>query len=149
MAIDGARIQRVTKEGLYYLDDEGKEVFIDFQACYERKLAEFMQPESLKRFRAANLGSSEEQLAKFIERRKEYRTVADRNSIGGEPMGTAPYIEFYTDPPTRFVFETQEKFEELRSSIEYLSAMPPDSATKEQWEAYFAQETGWSTYDLS
>jgi hypothetical protein len=149
MAIDGKRIQRVTKEGLFYLDDKGEEAFIDFAACYERKLAEFMKSENLKRFQERNQ-MSDERLAQFIERRKkESRYVADRNSIGGEPMGTAPYIEFYTDPPTRFVFENEEKFQEIGFSIEFLSAMPPDSATQEQWEAYFAGQTGWRTFDLS
>jgi|GEM_PF-4731831 len=28
MAIDGARIQRVSKEGLYYLDDKGEEAYL-------------------------------------------------------------------------------------------------------------------------
>ena len=147
MAIDGARIQRVTKEGLFYLDEAGQEAFINFKACYERRLAKFMEPENLKKFREANPGMTDEELEGSIQRRKRWKDVADRNSIGGEPMGSAPYIEFYTDPPIRFVFETKEKFNELRSSIEFLSDMPSDSATEEQWEAYRA--TRWRTYDLS
>jgi hypothetical protein len=107
-----------------------------------------MEPERLKRYQDIN-HLSDEALEESIQRRKEWKDVADRNSIGGEPMGTAPYIEFYTDPPIRFEFETKEKFDELRSSIEFLSAMPPDSATEEQWKTFFAQKTGWSTYDLS
>jgi hypothetical protein len=144
MAIDGARIQRVTKEGLFYLDDEGKEVFIDFQACYERKLAQFMQPENLKRFKAMNPHMDNEQ---YIEALKRSRYVADRNSLSA-PWGDGPYIEFYTDPPTRFVFDP-EIGSDIAMRIEFLAPLPPNGASKEELEAFFASQTGWKTFDLS
>jgi hypothetical protein len=148
MAIDGARIQRITKEGLFYLDDEGKETFIDFEECYKRKLAEFMQPENLKRHQEIN-HMNDEQLEQSIQRRKETQYVAAKNSLG-DPLGTAAYIEFYTDPPMRFEFEAKaDKGGEIVWQIEFLAPLPPNSATKEELEAFFAGETGWRVYDLS
>jgi hypothetical protein len=53
--------------------------------------------------------------------------VAVRNIIG-DPCGTAPYMEFLTEPMTKFVFNRKENFRELRWLIE---------------------EKGWLTFDLS
>jgi hypothetical protein len=147
MAIDGSRIQRITAEGLFYLDENDQEQFIDFQACYKRQFSRFMEPERLKRYQEIN-HMTEEQLEKSIQRRKNAKMVADRNVIG-RPMGTAPYIEFYTDPPIRFEFATKEAFNEIRMRIEFLAPMPPNSATQEELDAFFADQTGWLTFDLS
>lgn len=106
--MDGQRIQNITAEGLTYLKDDGSEGFIDFVACRERAFAGFTEPESLKQFQEIN-HLNDEQLNESIQRRKEWKYVGDR-SILGEPWGSAPFIEFYTDPPIRFEFATEEEF---------------------------------------
>jgi len=120
MAIDGARIQRVTKEGLFYLDDEGEEAFIDFAVCYERQLAKFMEPENLKHHQEIN-HLSDEDLEKSIERRKNWKVVGERDF-----SAIPPYMVFYTDPFIRFEFATVDDLQEIRFFIQ--------------------KKTGWRTY---
>lgn len=124
--MDGQRIHNITAEGLTYLKDDGSVGCIDFVECYERYIAEFMEPENLKRFQEAN-HLDNERLKQSIQRRKEWKEVAARNAVG-EPWGTAPYIEFYTEPRTRFEFASKEEYWEVRSATE---------------------QGGWRTHDLS
>jgi hypothetical protein len=114
--MNGKQIQKITSEGLIYLDEKGEERFIDFLACYEKELQRFMNPDNLKRIQDIN-GFNAEQLEQSIQRHKEWKVVADR-SIIGEPIGTAPYIEFYTEPLIRFEFDTKDEFQKVRHSIE-------------------------------
>lgn len=124
--MNGQRIQNITAEGLTYLKDDGTEGFIDFAACYERDFAKFMQPDNLKRHQEAN-HLDDEQLKQSIEKAREWKEVA-YTMPGNLPMGNAPYIEFYTEPPTRFEFVTDEAFWEVRRAI---------------------RRNGWRTIDLS
>jgi predicted RNA-binding protein with RPS1 domain len=82
-------IKKVTELGLEYIDENGNSKFIDFKICSQ------------------NSG----------ELLKNPQYVAARNSIG-EPWGTDTYIEFLTQPLTKFVFNRQEDFYKLRSQIE-------------------------------
>ncbi|MCL4247772.1 MAG: hypothetical protein KJ065_06465 [Anaerolineae bacterium] len=114
--MDGKQIQTVTSEGLTYLDENGDEKFIDFSACHERALAEFMEPNNLRYFQEINRYSAE-QLEESIQKHKKWKVVADRNILG-EPMGTTPYIEFYTEPPIRFEFATLDEYHKTRFLLE-------------------------------
>jgi hypothetical protein len=115
MAIDGARIQLITPEGLFYLDDEGKEQFIDFEECFQREFARFTDPHHLKKFREINPSMTDEQLQEDFEWRKTWKKIANRNF---DPIDALPYIEFYTDPPIRFEFATVDAFHRMRFFIE-------------------------------
>lgn len=110
MAIDGARIQRVTQEGLYYLDDEGGERFINFAECYKTGIAQYRQ--FLIDYLPALTDQEREERVKDYKRAMK---VADRNF---DPGDTLPYIEFYTDPRTYFEFATLDKFYEVRFLID-------------------------------
>jgi hypothetical protein len=104
MAIDGARIQRVTGEGLFYLDDAGEEQFIDFAACHEQDLTEYLR---------------HEHSPERIEKRKTvWRYVAARDIMGHAFLRDIPCIQFYTDPPTLFEFEAKDAFNHIRYAIE-------------------------------
>lgn len=110
MAIDGARIQRVTQEGLFYLDESGEEAFIDFAECCERRLAEFMRPENLKKFREANPGSTKEELDESIEGQKNWKIVGYCDT-----SMTPHYLTFYADPSIHFEFSTLAELLQVRA----------------------------------
>jgi hypothetical protein len=118
MAIDGTRIQRITKEGLFYLDENNEEVFIDFQACYE-----FHHQKAIQNL---NAKKSQEQDLKIIEmiemierafRLQKQKDVADGSLFGFTVRGV-PTLRFHTDPPTLFEFETEKEFDGVKTSVE-------------------------------
>jgi ribosomal protein S1 len=92
-------IKNVTELGLEYIDENGNPKFIDFKICRQNS----------------------EEVLNFPQ------YVAVRNIVG-DPYGTAPYMEFLTEPLTKFVFNRKENFRELRWQME---------------------ERGWLTFDLS
>lgn len=109
MAIDGSRIQHITKEGLFYLDDEGKEVFIDLEAIHQRKIAKFLEPNSLSQFLGqARTAYDDDELEQAIEARKAIKDIGEWNfedMEGGDLfVGRSIYIEIHTDPLTQFEF---------------------------------------------
>jgi predicted RNA-binding protein with RPS1 domain len=111
-------IKNVTEVGLEYIDENGNPKFIDFKTCCQNSGKFFTYPEYVS---VRNIIGEPCQ----YELRCQY--VAVRNIIG-DPCGTAPYMEFLTEPLTKFVFNRKENFRELRWQIE---------------------ETGWLTFDLS
>ena len=109
MAIDGSRIQHITKEGLFYLDDEGKEVFIDLEAIHQRKIAKFLEPNSLSQFLGqARTAYDDDELEQAIEARKAIKDIGEwtfEDMEGGDLfVGRSIYIEIHTDPLTQFEF---------------------------------------------
>ena len=111
-------IKNVTELGLEYIDENGNPKFIDFKICCQNSGKFFTYPEYVP---VRNIIGEPCQ----DELRCQY--VAVRNIIG-DPCGTAPYMEFLTEPLTKFVFNRKENFRELRWLIE---------------------EKGWLTFDLS
>jgi predicted RNA-binding protein with RPS1 domain len=111
-------IKNVTELGLEYIDENGNPKFIDFKICCQNSGNFFTYPEYVP---VRNIIGEPGQ----YELRCQY--VAVRNIIG-DPCGTAPYMEFLTEPMTKFVFNRKENFRELRWLIE---------------------EKGWLTFDLS
>jgi predicted RNA-binding protein with RPS1 domain len=124
-------IKNVTELGLEYIDENGNPKFIDFKICRQN---------SVEILNYTGLGleySDENGNPKFIDfkicRQNSVEIlnypefVAVRNIIG-YPYGTAPYIEFFTEPLTKFVFNRKEIFRGLHMQM---------------------KETGWLTFDLS
>ena len=107
MAIDGARIQRVTKEGLFYLDDEGREKFISFALCHLNYVMEFVD-------RSQHL--SRERRQEEIKWRRTLKCVGDKSSIGS-PFSELPCMQFYTNPPILFEFVTEDEFQVFQRSL--------------------------------
>lgn len=109
MAIDGARIQRVTKEGLFYLDEEGREKFISFALCHLNYVMEFVD---------RGQKYSREEREREIQWRRGYKCIAGRNASGGYPFDSdLPCTEFYTDPPLLFEFANIEDFYNLERAL--------------------------------
>jgi hypothetical protein len=127
--IDGKRIQSITADGLVYLNDSGDEEFIDFSACYSYYFKRATSPEYIERLKDLNPQTQwdDERVKKYVERRTKWREIALRNIIG-DPWGTAPYLEFYTEPCIRFEFATEDEYRETR---------------------YLIEQYGWRTHDLS
>ena len=92
-------IKNVTEFGLEYIDEKGNTKFIDFKFCSQNSNNLLNNP----------------------------KYVAQRNILG-YPWVTPPYMDFFTEPLTKFVFNSKENFHELRGQIE---------------------EAGWLTFDLS
>lgn len=125
--MDGKNIREVTSKGISYIDDAGQEQFIDFEACYQNYLKRFDDPEYIERFRQmSKLGDKE--LKDSIRRLKEWRQIGARTVLG-PPWEDGPYIEFHTEPPIRFQFETREGMFDLI--------------------IHTARKAGWLTFDLS
>jgi len=127
--MDGSRIRSITAEGLLYVDDDGREHFIDFAECYAYYVRKTTAPEYIEQIKELNPQSQwdEEGINKYIQKRVAWREVALRNVLG-EPWDDGPYIEFHTEPGIRFKFSTQEEFYKVRYAIE---------------------QFGWRTFDLS
>lgn len=117
------RIQRVSTEGITYLDPDGHLQSFDFETCYQNWQNQWMNPEGLDEMRRNN-NFDEQQLADYIERRKLWPEVGERNAIG-HPR---PYIEFHTIPPVRFYFKDYKAFRKIADEV---------------------MKAGWQTFDLS
>jgi hypothetical protein len=127
--VDGKQIQHITADGLSYLDEDGHEEYINFIACYEHYLREATSPEYIERIKMLNqqMDWDNEGVKKYVEKRTRWKEIAMRDVLTA-PWADGPYIEFYTEPPVRFNFETKEQYSKIRSEIEGF---------------------GWKTFDLS
>lgn len=112
-------IIEITSEGLTYLDENGERQFIDFADCYQRYLDRWNDPVHLKRFKEGNPTRSDEELEASLKRIRAYKEVGGRDF-------SVPYIEFYTEPPTRFYFSNLDEFYKVQ---------------------YLLKKAGWRTFD--
>jgi hypothetical protein len=120
IVLDGKSIIRMIAEGVNYLDDEGIEQFISYQACFENYLEEYASPKSWERHKELNLWH-DKSFEDYVESVKSNKKVADRNIHD-------LYIEFYTEPRICFNFESQDEWWKLRKHIE---------------------KSGWRTWDMA
>jgi succinate dehydrogenase flavin-adding protein (antitoxin of CptAB toxin-antitoxin module) len=131
MNIDGQKIISITEQGLTYLSENGTESFIDFALCYDTYINRFMEPSHLEEFKRLN-HMSDDDLAKWLKTHERHKEIAARSIIGdilaGDRRDKRPFIEFHTNPPTRFIFATEDEFHQTRHKI---------------------HQFGWRTFDLS
>lgn len=120
--MDGKQIKDITPEGLSYIDDEGKEQFINFSECYASYVQKSTSPEYWERIKRLN-NFTDADWDDHLERVQLWREVGKRDMIGNPA-----YMEFNTTPPTRFTFATWDEFLETQQTIE---------------------RAGWQTFDLS
>lgn len=94
------QIRNVTEKGLEYVDENGDDQYIDFEACYENFLntLHFDLEDNPEQQREIN---------------KKWKRVGQRD-FSGHP----PYIEFFTDPVARFEFASIDEFHQLRYQVE-------------------------------
>lgn len=96
------QVLTVTIDGLEYIDEDGKHQYIDFRVCNKSWIQ--------------NHVSDRDEISSF-----------DRKCVGWRKVDAEPpYIEFFTEPPTRFEFSIDEhdgkrdadiNFYELRAQL--------------------------------
>lgn len=86
-------ITSVTEKGIHYLDDEGKSQFIDFEACYQKFLAD------TRKSMGARFTDKEEEFY------KTWKSVGVRHALS-KPQT----LRFFTVPPIDFVFTAEDPF---------------------------------------
>jgi hypothetical protein len=116
VTLDGKQIKEVTPQGIIYLDDNGEEKFIDFAGCHENYVRRMTTPEYWERHKQMNR-LTDADWDDHMEQVKSSGFVADRDVTGGFHKAGGPYIEFYTKPSTRFVFASEEEFQNVRVAI--------------------------------
>jgi hypothetical protein len=95
-------ITQITEQGLYYIDETGQTLFIDFDACYRKWYGRQL----------AKMDNWKEVVRLFNNAMRGWKEIGERNSIW-EP----PYITFYTEPEVTFEFETADQMLEIVYTI--------------------------------
>jgi hypothetical protein len=124
--VDGTRIREIGPDGILYVDDDGKQRFIDFVACYENHVKERTSPENWEKFKTMNKWHDED-YDRYVEWIKAEKAVGVR-SVDGRPWRDNPFVEFYTEPPVLFDFQTEDEFHEV---------------------VFKARKLGWQIFDLT
>src|SRR5262245_51264742 len=93
------QIRTVAKERIEYIDVDGAPRFIDFETCYQN-------------YWASRNDAQKAYETKFDKPGRKLKRVGQRD-FGAKP----PYIEFFTDPMTRFEFDSMEEFHKLAGQV--------------------------------
>jgi hypothetical protein len=117
MSIDAQNIIRITEAGLFYIDENSREVFIDFSACYTNYWTRLTEKDHLQRFQQIN-GMGDDQLAAWLKRHEAWKEVAQRDITGSSAGINRPFIVFHTSPPVQFTFVSEDEFHRVRYAIE-------------------------------
>ena len=88
-------IKNITHAGIDYIDEDGNPRFVDFQVCYDEWFAAL----------------SEARKATAIKHK--FKCVGNRNILA-----VPPYVEFFTQPITRFEFTSEDGYYDLREKME-------------------------------
>jgi hypothetical protein len=126
MIVNGSQIKTITDQGLTYTDENGEEKFINFFTCYENYLQRYLNQEAWEWFKQNN-SKTDADWDDYVDHTKSWKEVARRNILTF-PWGDGPFIEFHTEPLTRFKFANEDEFYRVRYEVE---------------------KTGWVTFDLS
>lgn len=123
--MDGSQIREITVEGIEYVDDEGELRFIDFAICHENYVEKYGRTDYVKKYKET-LGKnvSDEEFEKVMERARSLRGVGARQILG-PPWADGPYIEFFTEPPTRFEV-TEEEYNQILGKMYLLGLLTFD-----------------------
>jgi hypothetical protein len=116
--LNGKQIREVTAQGVYYVDENNVEQFIDFAQCYQNYINERLSPETWENHKKVNL-KTDADWNKYVERTNTYKTVGTRNHLT-PPWSDGPYIEFYTIPRVRFKFGTNDEWRTTVQTIRHL-----------------------------
>jgi hypothetical protein len=120
-------IRAITPDGVAFVDETGEEGFIDFAACHQSYVARRTNPAAWQRFKQLNR-LHDRDFKRYVRKVQQWKEVGQRDNGSGPGSDGQPFITFYTDPPSKFVFSSQEEYEKVRNAI---------------WEA------GWQTFDLT
>lgn len=108
--MDEKNIIEITSERLLYLNETGERHFIYFADCYQRYLDRWNDRDYVKRFKEGNPAINDAELEASLKR------IRERKEVGGRDF-SVPYIEFYTEPPTRFYFSNPDEFYKVEGLI--------------------------------
>ncbi|MDL2274479.1 hypothetical protein LJC34_08105 [Oscillospiraceae bacterium OttesenSCG-928-G22] len=92
-------IEKITSDGIYYKDSEGKEGLINFNECNENWLVYRQRTEQLTDAQISSLRGWD-------------RTVGQM-----EDDANPAFIEFFTRPFTKFEFNEMNEFNSMRDSV--------------------------------
>ena len=125
--LDGTNIIEVTPSQLTYVDENQQKQVIEFAACYEQYLSRWSEPDRIEQFKKINM-LDDERLEKSLTRLRQVKEIARRCPLNPPWCEDGPYIEFYTNPFTRFRFLATDIYGKILMLI---------------------SEGGWRTFDLS
>jgi hypothetical protein len=119
--LDAKHIREVTSDGIRYVDEQGKEQFIDFAVCYERHVKENTSSEYWEKFKKLNK-LTDADWDNHVESVKRWRKVGVRDITGsrkvdGHYIKGLPYIEFDTQPRIRFEFTSLDEWYRVEGTI--------------------------------
>ena len=95
MAYNFSAIIHVSEAGIEYVDEYEDTRFIDFDVCSQNA-------------------------PKYLQYLAEIQHVARRHEVKGWPDGAVFYIEFFTEPLTKFVFENRDDVARLCWRVEQM-----------------------------
>jgi hypothetical protein len=119
LELDGKRIIRMTAEGIAYIDEDTFEQFIYFSECYENEVNRRLSAAYWEKVKELN-NLDDSYWDDHVERVRRSKEIAARSFHES-------YIEFYTQPRIRFMFESKDEWWKLRKHID---------------------ASGWRTFDL-
>src|SRR5262245_5760872 len=91
-------LQSLDSTGMFYVDDQGNLLYIDFNICRANWIRQLNWP-----------------IKQMIPENADW----DLNCVGRRNViATPPYIELLTDPPTRFEFGHPDDYGDLRSQLD-------------------------------
>jgi hypothetical protein len=95
VAYNFSAIIHVSEAGIEYVDEYEDTRFIDFDVC------------SLN-------------APKYLQYSAALHHVARRNEVKGWPENSVYYVEFFTEPPTKFVFDNEDDVARLCWRVEQM-----------------------------
>lgn len=122
--MDGPQICEIRPDGIEYVDDDGQLQYIDFATCHENYMKHFTSSDYRERMKTLNKLTDDE-IDEHVERVRAVKMVGARNILG-RPVRDGPYIEFYTQPPVRFDFQTEDSYYEVLINIHKLGLRTED-----------------------
>jgi hypothetical protein len=116
ITLNAKQIREVTSDGIRYVDDQGEERFIDFAVCYQNYVKKRTSPEYWETHKQVN-NLTDADWDRHVERVMKWKEIG-RSQPLEPPWSDGPFVEFHTEPSTRFQCETIDEYVNLLSSIE-------------------------------
>ena len=130
MIITTEQVKQMDKTSITYVDDNGDEQFIDFEACYQQYLERRLNPKAIENMKNAN---NDFDLEKYIKRTKTWKEIGKRNFEGDywltKTKIDSPFIQFHSVPMIILKFKDKDEYGVYQSKIEH--------------------EYGWHTFDMT
>jgi hypothetical protein len=113
--VDGKQIKHITSEWLSYVDDDGTEQYIDFSECYANFVRKMTAPDYWEHYKEIN-NLTDADWERHLGRLERWKEVGRIQPLT-PPWADGQYIEFHTEPLTRFKFAPVEEFQNVGIGI--------------------------------